>query len=84
MLGVEAQRVSPLARHRIPVRQAPSRQFILQLGKDTTQKLGCISSLQRLEDRDLYTEVCARLKATTRDTFSQHGWPHSLRIGAAS
>jgi hypothetical protein len=31
------------------------------------------SSLQRLEDRDLYTEVCVRLEATTRDTFSQHG-----------
>jgi hypothetical protein len=40
------------------------------------------SSLQRLEDRDLYTEVCARLEATARDTFSQYGWPHSLRIGA--
>jgi hypothetical protein len=23
-------------------------------------------------------EVCARLKATTRNTFSQYGWPHSL------
>jgi hypothetical protein len=42
------------------------------------------SSLQRLKDRDLYTEVCARLEATARDTFSQHGWPHSLRIGASS
>jgi hypothetical protein len=42
------------------------------------------SSLQRLEDRDLYTEVCARLKATARDTFSKHGWPHSLQISAAS
>jgi hypothetical protein len=42
------------------------------------------SSLQRLEDRDLYMEVCARLEATARDTFSQHGWPHSLRIGASS
>jgi hypothetical protein len=31
------------------------------------------SSLQRLKDRDLYTEVCARLEATVRDTFSQHG-----------
>jgi hypothetical protein len=42
------------------------------------------SSLQRLYDRDLYTEVCARLEATVRDTFSQHGWPHSLRIDASS
>jgi hypothetical protein len=31
------------------------------------------SSLQRLEDRDFYTEVCVRLEATARDTFSQHG-----------
>jgi hypothetical protein len=42
------------------------------------------SSLQRPRDRDLYMEVCARLEATVRDTFSQYGWPHSLRIGAAS
>jgi hypothetical protein len=42
------------------------------------------STLQRLQDRDLYTEVCTRLEATARDTFSQHGWPHSLRIGASS
>jgi hypothetical protein len=27
------------------------------------------SSLQRVEDRDLFTKVCARLEATTRDTF---------------
>jgi hypothetical protein len=39
------------------------------------------SSLQRVEDRDLFTEVCTRLETTARDTFSQHGWPHSLRIG---
>jgi hypothetical protein len=42
------------------------------------------SSLQRLEDCDLYMEVCARLEAKARDIFSQHGWPHSLRIGASS
>jgi hypothetical protein len=42
------------------------------------------SSLQRPRDRDLYMELCARLEATARDTFSQHGWPHSLRIGASS
>jgi hypothetical protein len=39
------------------------------------------SSLQRVEDQDLFTEVCARLEATARDTFFQHGWPHSLHIG---
>jgi hypothetical protein len=41
------------------------------------------SSLQRVEDRDLFMEVCARLEATTRDTFSQYGWSHSLRIASA-
>jgi hypothetical protein len=40
------------------------------------------SSLLHLEDRDLFTEVCACLEAMVRDTFSQDGWPHSLRIGA--
>jgi hypothetical protein len=40
------------------------------------------SSLQRLEDHDLFTKVYARLEPTARDTFSQHGWPHSLRIDA--
>jgi hypothetical protein len=39
------------------------------------------SSLQRVEDRDLFTEVCTRLETTARDTFSQYGWSHSLRIG---
>jgi hypothetical protein len=39
-------------------------------------------SLQRPQDRDFYMEVYARLKATARDTFSQHRWSHSLRIGA--
>jgi hypothetical protein len=39
------------------------------------------SSLQRVEDRDLFTEVYARLEDTARDTFSQHGWLHSMRIG---
>jgi hypothetical protein len=31
------------------------------------------SSLQRVEDHDLFTGVCARLEATARDTFSQYG-----------
>jgi hypothetical protein len=26
-------------------------------------------------------EVCARLEAMVRDTFSQHGWSHNLRVG---
>jgi hypothetical protein len=37
------------------------------------------SALHHPQNRDL-----ARLEATARDTFSQHGWPHSLRIGASS
>jgi hypothetical protein len=39
------------------------------------------SSFQRVEDKDLFTEVCVRLEATVRDTFFQYGWQHSLRIG---
>jgi hypothetical protein len=31
--------------------------------------------------RPIYS--CARLKATTSDTCSQYGWPHSLRIGSS-
>jgi hypothetical protein len=38
------------------------------------------SSLQRVEHRGLFTEVCAWLEALARDTFSQHGWQHNLRI----
>jgi hypothetical protein len=38
--------------------------------------------LQRMENRDLFTEVCTRLEDTARDTFSLHGWQHSLRIAA--
>jgi hypothetical protein len=42
------------------------------------------SSLQRVEDRDLFMEVCVCLEPTARDTFSQHGWPHSLCIGSSA
>jgi hypothetical protein len=38
--------------------------------------------LQRMENRDLFTDVCTRLEATARDTFFLHGWQHSLRIEA--
>jgi hypothetical protein len=57
--------------------------FILQVKYRAISTLSLWSSLQRMEDRDLHMEVCARLKATARDTFSYHGWPHSLRIGAS-
>jgi hypothetical protein len=46
---------------------------ILQVIYRAIDTLRSWSSLQRLEDRDLFTEVCARLEATARDTFSQHG-----------
>jgi hypothetical protein len=38
------------------------------------------SSLQWLEDRDLFTEVCTRLEAISRNTFFQYGWLHSAYV----
>jgi hypothetical protein len=38
------------------------------------------SSLQRSEDRDLFTEVSTRLKETAKDFITQHVWLHSRRI----
>jgi hypothetical protein len=58
--------------------------FILQVIYIAIGTLCLWSSLQCPQDRDLYTKVCARLEATASDTFSQHRWPHSLRIGASS
>jgi oligoribonuclease NrnB/cAMP/cGMP phosphodiesterase (DHH superfamily) len=57
---------------------------LLQVIYRCTSTLRLWLSLQRVENRDLFMEVCARLEATARDTFSQHGWLHSLRIGAPS
>jgi hypothetical protein len=45
---------------------------ILQVIYRATGTLRLWLSLQRLQDRDLYIEVCARLEALARDTFSQH------------
>jgi hypothetical protein len=56
---------------------------ILQVIYRCTATLRLSSPLQRLENRDLFTEVCTRLEATARDIFSPHGWPHNLRIGPA-
>jgi hypothetical protein len=39
------------------------------------------SPLQRVENRDLFTEGSTWLEDTERDIFSQHGWQHDLRIG---
>jgi hypothetical protein len=54
---------------------------ILQVIYRCTATFRLWSSLQRMENRDLFMEVSARLEAMTRYTFFQHGWPHSLRIG---
>jgi hypothetical protein len=40
------------------------------------------SPLQRLESRDLFTEVSTRLKNTANELISQHGWLHNRRIAA--
>ena len=54
---------------------------LMQVIYKYTGTLRLWSSLQRVENRDLFTEVCTRLEATARNTFTQHGWQHDLRIG---
>jgi hypothetical protein len=39
------------------------------------------SQLHRLEDLDLFMEVCTRREDTARYLFSLHGWQHNLRTG---
>jgi hypothetical protein len=39
-----------------------------------------VVALQRVENRDLFTEVCKRLEDTAMDTFSPREWQHNLRI----
>ena len=39
------------------------------------------SYVQRVENQDLFMEVCTRMKDTVKDTFIQHGWQDDLRIG---
>ena len=53
---------------------------LMQVIYKCTGTLRLWSSLQRVENRDLFTEVCTRLEATARDTFTQHGWQHDFRI----
>jgi hypothetical protein len=53
---------------------------LLQVIYQCTRTLRLWSSLQKMENRDLFMEVCSQLEATTRDTFSLHGWQHELRI----
>jgi hypothetical protein len=54
---------------------------LLQVIDRCTGILRLWSPLQRMENCDLFMEVCTWLEATARDTFSLHGWPHNLRIG---
>jgi hypothetical protein len=53
----------------------------LQVIYRCTGTLPLWSQLHRLEDHDLFSEVCTRLVDTARDLFSRHGWQHNLRIG---
>jgi hypothetical protein len=53
---------------------------IMQVVYRCTATLRSWSPLQRVEWRDLFTEVCTRLEDTARDIFSQHGWRCDLRI----
>jgi hypothetical protein len=55
--------------------------FLLQVIYQCTRTLRIWSQLHRLEDRDLFMEVCTRLEDTVRRLFSQHGLQHNLRIG---
>jgi hypothetical protein len=55
---------------------------LLQVIYKYTGILHLWSPLQRMENHILFTEVCTRLEATARDTFSLYRWPHNLRIGA--
>jgi hypothetical protein len=54
---------------------------LLQVIYRCTATLRSWSALQKMENRDLFTDVCTRLKDTARDIFSLHEWQHNLRIG---
>jgi hypothetical protein len=53
---------------------------LMQVIYRCTALLRSWSSLQRLEDRDLFTVVSSRLEETAKDFITQHGWLHSRRI----
>jgi hypothetical protein len=57
---------------------------LLQVIYKCTGVLRLWSPLRRMKNHDLFTEVCTRLEAMARDTFSLYGWPHNLRIGTPS
>lgn len=54
---------------------------LLQVIYKCTYTLRSWSALHKVVNRDLFMEVCTRLDVTARNTFSQHGWQHNLRIG---
>jgi hypothetical protein len=47
-----------------------------------TTLLRSLSPLQRLEDRNHFTEVSTRLEYTAKEFIYQHGWLHNRRIEA--
>ena len=53
----------------------------LQVIYRCTSLLRSWSTLQRVEFRDLFTELSVQLETTARDIFTQHGWQRDLRIG---
>jgi hypothetical protein len=54
----------------------------MQLIYQYTTLLRSWSSLQRMENRKLFTEVSTWLEDTSREIIIQHRWHHSLRIGS--
>jgi len=57
---------------------------LMQVIYRCTSTLRLWSALQRVENRDLFTEVCTRLEDTARDIFTQHGWLRDLQVGPPS
>jgi hypothetical protein len=57
---------------------------LLQVIYRCTGTLRLWSQLHRMEDHDLFSEVCTRLEDTARFLFSGHGWQHNLRIAPPS
>lgn len=57
---------------------------LMQVIYRSTATLRLWSPLQRLKERDLFTEVSTRLENSFKEFIIQHGWLHSLRIAAPS
>jgi hypothetical protein len=55
---------------------------LMQVIYRCTALLRSWSPLQRLEDRDLFMEVAARLENAAKEFISQHRWLHIRRIEA--